>query len=222
MLGYMEDKRDYFKGNLLEYNLKKAVSFSGGNQSQYNYFKSILQYSISNLSTKRFLHDIKAGEFTLHLFPLKVQCLLSIIFYKYELDLVNEYSNYSLVINNILLPSEQLRFSNIIKNTKYSFELLDLLDQIKIRGFDLTDINKYLNIPNINLDLNKLSFLESAPLILNAFDIPEQNIKKYLSILQENDRLTSMMLSAQALNYKPQSYHYLTEALTIWHQNSSI
>jgi hypothetical protein len=126
MLGYLTDDRDFFKGNFVEYYLKKAVAFSGGNQQHYEYFKAILNYSIFNKSTNRPLHDIKAGQFTLHIFPLKIRVLLSIIYYNYENSLLQEYKNYNLETNNLLLPSSQLQFNNIIHKETTSEEILNI------------------------------------------------------------------------------------------------
>lgn len=221
MLGYTTDKKDYFKGNLLEFNLKKAVSFSGGTIQHYNFFKALLNYSIYNTSTKNFLHDAKAGEFTLHLFPLNIQCILSIIFYKYEENLLKEYSKYNLAINNILLPSEQLLNNNIITNNNISFNLNNLLDDIALNNTDFNQLFNYLNINNLYFNLTN-NLITDLKFILNNFNVNNLFIEDYITIIKNNNRLKTLLLAGKALNYKPQSLQYLTEALTIWQQNSSI
>lgn len=221
MLGYLTDNRDFFKGNFVEYYLKKAVAFSGGNQQHYEYFKSILNYSIINKNTNRPLHDIKAGQFTLHLFPLKLRVLLAIIYYNYENNLIQEYKNYTLQINNLLLPSTQLQFNNIILNETISEEILNLADDVVLNVNSLDTLLTYLNINNLIIDLNN-SLLVNIESVFNLYSITSNNSSDYLTIIKNNDRLKALILSAKKLNYKPQSIQYLSEALTKWQQTSSI
>jgi hypothetical protein len=221
MLGYIVNKEDYFKGNLLEFNLKKAVSFSGGNQQHYNFFKAILNYSIINKSTKNPLHDAKAGEFSLHLFPLNIQCLLSIVFYKYEENLIKEFSASSLELNNILLPSDQLLYNSIITNNNVSAQLLNIVDETILGNLPLTILFDYLNINNKQIELNN-NVINDTYNILSIFNINSIFIEDYINIIKGNNRLKCILLTAKALNYKPQSFQYLTEVVTTWHQTSSI
>lgn len=220
MLGYLTDDRDFFKGNFVEYYLKKAVAFSGGNQQHYEYFKAILNYSIFNKSTNRPLHDIKAGQFTLHIFPLKIRVLLSIIYYNYENSLLQEYKNYNLETNNLLLPSSQLQFNNIILNETISEEILNLADDIVLNIVSLDNLLTYLNINNLVINLNN-SLLTNVELVFSTYNISTNDSRDYLTIIKNNDRLKAIILSAKRLNYKPQSIQYLSEALTKWHQTSS-
>lgn len=221
MLGYITNKKDYFKGNLLEFNLKKAVSFSGGIDSHYNFFKALLNYSLYNNDTKNYLHDAKAGEFSLHLFPLNIQCILSVVYYKYEINILEEYKSYNLKINNILLPSEQLIYNNIITGNNTSLELINLLDDVVLNNYTLEYLFNYLNINNLYIELTN-NLINDVKNILTVFNINSIFIDTYLNIIKNNDRLKTLLLAGKALNYKPQSFQYLTEALTIWHHNSSI
>lgn len=221
MLGYLTDNTDYFKGNLLEFYLKKGVSFSGGTSQHYNFFKGILNYSIINNSTNNYLHDAKAGEFSLHFFPIKIQCILSIIYYKYEISLIEEYALFNPQNLNILIPSQQLLYNSIITNNKISNNLLNLVDNVVLNNEDLNILKRYLNINNIKEDLNK-DLLTNLKYVLDAFNINAIESSSYLQLVKENNRLNILLLSAKALNYKPQSLNYLTEAYTIWLQNSNI
>lgn len=221
MLGYITNKKDYFKGNLLEFNLKKAVSFSGGTNQHYNFFKGILNYSITSKNTSTHLHDIKAGEFSLFLFPLKIQCLLSVIFYNYEKKLTEEFKTSNLQINNILLPSEQLSFNSIITQNSISDSVYNIIDDTVLNNYDLNILFDYFNLKNIELNLNA-NLTSATETILNSFNYNFIFKEEYLTIIKNNDRLKVILLAAQNLNYKPQSLQYLTEALTIWQQTSSI
>lgn len=221
MLGYLKDDKDFFKGNFVDYYLKKAVAFSGGNQLQYEYFKAILNYSIINVNTQRPLHDSKAGQFTLHLFPLKTKILLSIIYYKYEISLLEEYKQYKLDSKNILLPSTQLQYNNIITNEAISEELLNLADDIVLNNRSLDTILNYLNLNNLIINLNN-SLLINLKSILEVSNLSIDTVEDYCTLIKNNNRLQAIILSAKQLNYKQQSIQYLSEALTKWHQTSSI
>lgn len=221
MLGYLKDKRDYFKGNLVNFYLKQGVAFSGGSQQHLEYFKGLLNYSIYNNTTGRYLHDTKAGQFTLHLFPLKTRILLALVFYKYEINLLNKFNEYKLTANNILLPSNQISFNSIITEESISAELLNLLDEVALNNQSLNNLLKYLNIQDYNFTL-KDNLIENITNILNIFSLSNNTLSNYLNIVNNNDRYLALNLSADALNYKTQSKHYLTEALTKWHQTSNI
>ncbi len=222
MLGYMTDKKDYFKGNTLEYSLKKAVSYSAGTKQHYNFFKAILNYSIINTDTKTPLHDIKAGEFSIHIFPLKIQCLLSIIFYIYETNLIKEYKEKTLLANDILLPSQQLSINTIITNNPINPFILNMLDDIVLNTLDVTVLYQYLNINNFALSkFNSIQLASEVNKLFTAFNINNIIIENYNNIIKDNNRLKAIILAAQTLNYKPQSFQYLTEALLIWQQASS-
>lgn len=222
MLGYLTDKKDYFKGNLLEFNLKKGISYSGGTNQHYNFFKGILNYSIINKDSRTPLHDIKAGQFSLYLFPLKVQCILSILYYAYEQNLLIEFKNSPLHINNILLPSEQLQYNSIVTNSKLSSNLLNLLDDTALNNNNLDNVLTYLNITKLELDLYKNSLLNNLETILRFFNTNAVFIEDYTQIIKNNDRLKTILIASKTLNYKPQSSQYLTEALIIWQQTSNI
>lgn len=221
MLGYLKDKRDYFKGDLVSFYLKQGVAFSGGSSQHFEYFKALLSYSIFNNTTGSYLHDTKAGQFTLHLFPLKTRILLALIFYKYEVSLIDQFSQYKLSADNILLPSTQLNFNSIITGESISFELLNLVDEVALSTQDLDNLLKYLNIQDYNFTL-KENLVQNITNILNIFSLSNNTLSNYLDIVNNNDRYQALNLSAQALNYKTQSKHYLVEALTKWHQTSSI
>lgn len=222
MLGYITNKKDYFKGNIKEYNLKKGVSFSGGTAQHYNFFKGIMNYSIVNKVTNIPLHDAKAGEFSLYLFPLKIQSILSIAYYKYEQNLFSDYPNQVLLANNVLLPSEQLINNTIITGNNISFELLDMLDNTVLSSFDLTNVYNYFNIKNLYIDFNTFNLLQTINTILRFFNVNSILIEDYLQLIKENNRLKTITLASNTLNYKPQSIKYLTEALVLWQQSSNI
>jgi len=220
MLGYIPDKRDYFKGNLIDYYLKKGVSFSGGTQLHYEYFKEILQYSIINNTTQRALHDIRAGIFTLHLFPFKIKTLLSIAFYNYETSLLKEFKDCSLSKDNILLPSMQLQFNNIITGEYLAPEFLNLVDEVALKYTSFDVLKQYLNI-QFNSTLDNL-LLENIKEILELYNTSLLAQNDYLTLIINNDRLKAIVVTSKTLKYKQQSITYLTEALTKWHQTSNI
>lgn len=225
MLGYISNNNDYFKGNLLQHNLKKAVSYSGGNKSHYEFFSSLLTYSIYNNSQKIPLHDARAGEFLLHLFPIKIQVLLSLLFYYYEVGLLEQYSDYALESSNILLPSQQLQFNNIINKSTISSDLLLLSDDVASSNNTLNDIGmaQLKQILNITFSVNDLdgTILQNIERLLSKFRVASILKSQYIGIVKDNSRLDAAIITARKLNYKTQSSQYLTEAISIWLQNSN-
>lgn len=223
MIGYLNNNKDFFKGRAYEYNLKKAVAYSGGNQRQYNFFDTLLKNSIINRTTGRPLHDARAGEFLLHLFPLKVQILLSVLFYQYEINLIKEFDEFSLDSNNILLPSQQIQYNSIITGNSIAESFLIALDDAAVLNSSMNDqslsqIKRIFNIPFTINDLN-LTLIENVELLLSKFRVPTISKSQFITIVKQNSKLDSAIITARSLNYKPQSIQYLTEATSLWRQN---
>jgi len=223
MIGYLQNNKDFFKGDAFEYNLKKAVAFSGGNRKHYEFFKLLLTPSVYNNSTRRPLHDARAPQFLLHLFPIKIQALLSIMFYQYELNLSVEFSDYAIDTQNILLPSQQLQYNNIVTKNSISDGLLFILDDVVrqnlfINDVGLSEVKRLFNIPFTVNDLDS-TLTNNVDKLLTKFRVPTISKAQYFNIVRDNDRLNSVIITARALNYKTQSIQYLTEAVSTWHQN---
>lgn len=225
MIGYISNNNDYFKGNLFKFNLKKAIAYSGGDQKQYEFFNSLLTYSIYNKTEKTPLHDVRAAQFLLHLFPIKIQVLLSILLYFYEKNIALEFGGFSLNTDNILLPSQQLRFNNIINRYNISSDLLFLINDIAEQNNNMSDIglNQIKQLMNIQFTVNDLNgtLLENIDTLLNKFRVSTILRSQYFDIVKDNNRLQAAIITARKLNYKGQSIQYLTEAVSIWRRNSN-
>lgn len=226
MIGYLTNNKDFFKGNMYEYNLKKSISFSAGNSKQYEFFKLLLTFSIFNNTTKTPLHDSRAAQFLLHLFPLKIQILLSILLFKYESNLFMEFNDFSLDTSNILLPSQQLQYNSIITNYSISNDFLLIIDNIVRQNLDIDDTNlsQIKQLFNIDFTINDLNgtLIENIERLLNKIRVPNISKNQYINIVKNNSRLDSAIITAKVLNYKPQSIQYLTEAVSLWQQNLNI
>ena len=226
MIGYLKDNKDYFKGRVYEYNLKKAVSFSGGTEQHYNMFNTLLQNSVINKSTGRPIHDSRAGQFLLHLFPIKIQVLLSILFYQYETNLLNEFSEFSLDSNNILLPSQQIQYNSIVTKNSISQGLLFSIDDVVLQNSTMSDqgLSQLKRLFNIQFTVNDLNgtLIENVDLLLTKFRVSTISKTQYFTIVKNNSKLDAAIITARALNYKPQSIQYLTEAISLWRQNLNI
>ena len=225
MIGYLQNNKDFFKGNVFEYNLKKAVAFSGGNKKHYEFFKLLLTPSVYNNSTRRPLHDARAAQFLLHLFPIKMQALLSILFYQYEQNLSMEFSSYAIDTQNILLPSQQLQYNNIVSKNSIADSLLFILDDVVrqnlfMNDVGLAEVKKLFNIPFTVNDLDG-TLTQNVNTLLTKFRVPTISKTQYFNIVKDNNRLDSAIITARYLNYKTQSIQYLTEAVSTWHQNLS-
>lgn len=225
MIGYLKDNKDFFKGRAFEYNLKKAVSFSGGTEQHYNLFVALLQHSVFNKSTGRPLHDSRAGQFLLHLFPIKMQVLLSIVLYQYESNLIKEFDIYSLDETALLLPSQQIQYNSIITKNTIAQGFLLSIDDVATQNSSINDqiLEQLKRIFNITFTLNDLNgtLVNNVDLLLTKFRVATISKAQYSNIVKTNNKLDAAIITAKALNYKPQSIQYLTEAVSIWRQNSS-
>jgi hypothetical protein len=223
MLGYITNNNDYFKGDIFQYNLKKSVAFSGGSQKEYEFFKSLLTYSIYNKSERMPLHDVRAAQFLLHLFPIKIQVVISLLLYFYEKNLIEEFKDYELNTDNILLPSEQIKFNNIINRYKISYDLLFIVDNIAEQNNTMSDVGlcQLKQIMNIQFTVNDLNgtLLQNIEKVLTKFRVSNILKSQYTQIVKDNDRLQAGIITARKLDYKLQSIQYFTEAVSIWHRN---
>ena len=89
MLVYLKNKKDFFNGNAIEFSLKQAIAKSGGNHKHYSFFKELLSYSIWNNDTNLPMHDTRAGQSLLFLYPINVRVFLSLVLYKEEINIIN-------------------------------------------------------------------------------------------------------------------------------------
>jgi hypothetical protein len=130
MLGYINDKRDYYNKDNKSYYLRRAIAMSGGIQKHFAIFDNLLSFSIWNQSLNIPLHDTKAAQACLFLYPSSVRIFLSLVLYKEELNLIEECSvNYQL-IKELTTPAYQIQYANVVRNTYTSKRLFGLLQNI--------------------------------------------------------------------------------------------
>jgi hypothetical protein len=116
MIGYIKNKESFYSGDVVNYNLEKAVSLSGGTYKHFNIFKELLTYSSYNTETKGTVHDTRACQMLLYLFPFKIKVILSLLCYQEDNKIASNL-NIPVEYRNVLLPSQQIGFSNLITNT---------------------------------------------------------------------------------------------------------
>lgn len=214
MIGYIKNKSSYYKGNSVDFNIEKAVALSGGTTKHYMLFKRILEHSLYNQDTKEVINDAKTAEFYLYNFPFKVQVVLSLLFYEYEIENANIY-NVPVDYQNILIPSQQLVYNSIITRNKLNSGITSLVDNYKDSGSDKSRLFNTLDI-NINYTSFKGPLYTKVEQLLSEFNLHRHKYNIYLDYIKNNRRLEVLVGIAKTLNYKPQSITHLTQALTEW------
>ena len=87
MLGYYKDKKVFVQGDLIENQIRRAVSKSGGTIQHYNMFNHLINYSIWNETLEAPIHDTRAAQCLLFIFPPAIRIFLSLVLYKEELNI---------------------------------------------------------------------------------------------------------------------------------------
>jgi len=225
MLGYIKNKSNIYNTNSIDRLLENAVSFSGGTQQHFNIFKNILSYSLWNRTANIPLHDTRAAQHLLFLYPLRIQVFLSLIFYKQDLIVRNSFSDIYDIENNIIRPEEVLRLNSVITRNYLSIEVIQLFniinDDIILTDDYLSQITEHFSL---NKSINSLNtnLREAIINLFNIFNINNPNNETFLDVAIDNDRVRSIDTIARYLNYKQRSRTILSQAVNQWqHQTSS-
>lgn len=222
MIGYTTNKNDFYKGNYITHKTKSAVTRSGGNYLHYELFNSLLTGSIYNETLKMYHHDCRAGYSILFLYPVRIQILLSLIFYRAELDSSVEYNEYiikpNLVdpINNLLLINKITR-NTISKSVIRELRLLD--ENFVLSSSFLQPLLNQLNIKtsfDFNGDSLETQLKKTFLLTNNNFSVNEEFIK----ISSSNNRSLASIYVCKQLNYKPVSINIINQAIEQWTQEN--
>jgi len=225
MLGYIKNKSDIYSKDSVHRLLEDAVSFSGGTQQHYNLFDNLLSYSMWNKTANIPLHDTRAAQHLLFLYPLRIQIFLSLILYKQEIVIHNSFSDRYDIENNITRPEEVLKLNSIITRNYLSLEVIQLFDFIN-EDIILTD-DYLLNITeyfSLNKTINSLNtnMREAITNLFNIFNVTNSNNEVFIDVALDNNRVRTVDTIARYLNYKQRSRTILSQAVNQWqHQTSS-
>lgn len=226
---YLLDKNNFYFNELDDKRINglilKGIALSGGNNIHYEILKQIFIPSFIK-ETGEVLYDIRASEMLLFKFPFILQVLLAYINYKENDSLLKFYNkNYS-TKTNILKIKDQLYINNLISNSSLDDKLLNriLINECQLN----TSVLEYL----FDIELNVLSELEKPNTYLNKLNylfnmyegkLNKVDINNYLEIAKDNNRIKTVLLILDQLNYKQASINNIISALNVWQsQNSSI
>ena len=218
MLGYINDKKDYYTGNLIDYNIKRAVGRSGGTEKHYLLFKHLLTYSIFNRTLNAPIHDTRAAQACIFLYPINIRVFLSLVLYKEELNLIEEYSTYDLDLD-LVHPNLQIAFSRVVSRAYQSQRLYQALsnvnDSVVLTDDYLSDFKLLFNLnKKVNLDSNNIE--ENIERVFNAFNSRSSFNRKFISVAYNNNRMDAIVALTNALNYKPFSTNLLLQTAERW------
>lgn len=225
MIGYTRNNFDKYHNNYYEHDIKRAVALSGGNGRHYEMFKYLLSHSVYNDSMQLPLHDTRAGQSLLFAFPIGLRIFVSLILYKEELNILNQYKNNSLT-NNIIHPITPLYYSTIVSQGFISKRLYNTVraidDTLILNNEHLSDLKLLLNIQDtVNLDSRDIK--ENLNTAFNIYNISNGQYDTFIDITVNNDRYAAIAAITRALNYKAKSKTILMRANERWlMQTSSI
>lgn len=225
MLGYIKNKSNIYHTDNIDRLLQNAVSYSGGSQQHYNLFQSLLTYPLWNETVNIPVHDTRAAQHLLFLFPFRIQVFLSLILYRQEIILKNSFNGIYVIRSEILQPAEVLRLNSIITRNYLSLEviqLFDFIDEDLVLNDDyLKDITTYFAV---NKSINSLDTDMKTAInnLFRIFNFTNNNNQIFIDLALDNNRVRAADTIARYLNYKQQSRTILSQAVNQWqHQTSS-
>lgn len=218
MIGYTKDKNEFYKGDYITHYIKNAVARSGGTFLHYQIFKELLTSSIYNKTLEVAHHDCRAGYSLLFIYPIRIRIFLSLIFYKAELDSIDEYEEYN-IVNNIIDPIQNLELINTINKITISKSVKNIVKSIP-EDFSLykpylLDLSRQLYIEK-DFDLREDSLEEQLQKTFNLFDNKYKINKDFIEIASSNNRTKAMIYICKQLNYKSTSINILNKAIEKW------
>lgn len=220
MLGYLKNKSNIYHTNSVDRLLQSAISYSGGTQQHYNIFQSLLTYPLWNETANIPVHDTRAAQHLLFLYPLRIQVFLSLILYRQELIIRNSFDSIYNIRSEILRPEEVLRLNSLITRNYLSLEVIQLFDFIE-EDLILTD-DYLINITqyfSINKSINSLDTDMKTAInnLFRIFNISNTNNNKiFIDLALDNNRVRAADTIARYLNYKQQSRTILSQAINQW------
>lgn len=225
MLGYLKNKSDIYHTNNVDRLLQSAISYSGGSQQHYNIFQSLLTYPLWNDTLNLPVHDTRAAQHLLFLYPLRIQVFLSLLLYRQEIIIKNSFTSQYNIRSEILRPEEVLRINSLITRNYLSLEviqLFDFIDEDVILTDDyLRNITAYFSI---NKSINSLDTDMKTAMnnLFRIFNFSSSNNETFIELALDNNRVRAADTIARYLNYKQQSRTILSQAVNQWqHQTSS-
>ena len=218
MLVFLKDKLSYIKDDNINYSLKLAVAKAGGTQRHYNFFKELLTYSLWNNSMNRPLHDTRAAQSLLFLYPTRIKTFISLILYKEELKLMEEFKEQS-ISSNINKPSTQLRLNTLVNKYNVSNTLLEVLDNLPedfiLNDAHLRDLKLIFNISK-PLDFENRTLKENLERVFNTFEDKSEFNNSFLKLAYTNNRSEAAVAISKTLNYKPAGINLILQTIEKW------
>ena len=223
MIGYLKDKKDYYQGNTADFALKRGVAKSGGTQAHYELLKLLITSSIYNTTLNTPLHDTKAAQSILFLFPVNVRIFLALILYKEELNIAQDYQNYSLDLN-ILSPLQQIEYSTIITKSPVSKRIINTLDNYSqnliLNNQHLHELKLLLNLKE-PIDFEDRVLKNNLLKVFKLFNTGFSFADKFIEVAYTNNRQDAAVAICNSLNYNSSSINLILQAIEIWQLETS-
>lgn len=222
MIGYSTNKDDFYKGNYVVHKMKSAVARSGGNYLHYELFDSLLTGSVYNETIKTYHHDCRAGYSIIFLYPVRIQILLSLIFYRAELDSIIGYDEYILRPNIVNPINNLILINKIVRNTiskSVIRELNNIKEDFVLSSSFLQPLLTQLNITN-KFDFREDSIETQLRKVFLLFNNNFSVNKDFIEVASLNNRSKASIYICRQLNYKPVSVNIINQAIEQWTQEN--
>lgn len=225
MIGYVKNNLDFYRGDFLEYDIKRAVAYSGGNGQHYELFKHLFTHSLFDNTMGMALYDTRAGQSLLYTFPIGLRIFMSLILYKEELNILDQYKAND-ITNSIAHPIDSVYMSTIVIPRFISKRLYNTVrefdEDIILNDEHLYTLKVLLDITD-TLNFNFRDLKTNMKRALNVFNIDNGSYETYIDITINNDRYAAIAALTRQLNYRTKSRNILMRATERWlTQTSSI
>lgn len=219
MIGYTKSHNEYYKGDYITHKIKSAVSRSGGNYLHYELFNTLVNGSIYNKTLNTYHQDCRAGYSLLFIYPIRIRIVLSLIFYKAELESLTEYSEY-IIEDQRVDALENLQLINKITKVQMSKSVSNLLrdelkDNIILYSSYLQSLINQLNI-NTEFDFREDSLETQIQKTFLLFGNNFSINKDFIDIVSCNNKTKAAIYICRHLNYKPVSINIINQAIEQW------
>ena len=222
MIGYTKNNNEFYRGEYIEHYIKSAVSRSGGNIKHYEIFSNLIKGSIYNKTLNTNHHDCRAGYSLLFIYPIRIRILLSLVFYKAEINSLTEYGEYD-IQDNIVDPLQNLLLIDSLNKVSVSRTIINNLRTLgrdfELYSLYLRDLTSSLYIKE-NFDFRNLSLEEQIQKVFLLFNNSYPINKDFINISSSNNRVTAASYLCKHLNYKPVSINLLNQAIEKWTQDN--
>lgn len=196
------------------YQIDRIVAEAGGEPAHAALIKLLITPAL--LSPVGPMKDTRAASSLLFLYPPDIQMLLALVFYDYEGEIYQDFSSQYQVEDRRLPPLKLLQMHQAITRLPLGFTYAQLLSYPTAETYQ------------------KLSFLlgieytpSASPLISERiigafracnFSSPLDNV--YLTIAEDNDRISAVDLMGQRLGYSPTCIGELAAIMERWQLHS--